>query len=402
MKVLFVNKFFFLNGGSETVFFQERNFLLKQGHDVVDFSMTDERNQPSPYSDFFVPNTNYNSGGGIVQKLQQAVSFIHSSVAVSKIEALVIQEKPQIAHLHNIYHQLTLSIIPVLKKHGVKVVLTLHDCKLVCPSYLSLDLRNNEICDACAGKKFWKAFTINCQNSRMRGLLLAAEAMFHKWRNSYDGVDLFLTPSRFLADLTEQRIPSEKIKVLYNGIDLSRYHPHYRDKGYILYFGRLSKEKGVKTLLRAHRNLKTNYPLKVVGTGPLEKELHKEYPEVDFLGYQSGQKLNDLIANTAFVVVPSEWYENCSMVVLESMALGKPIIGSRIGGIPEQIEDGKTGLLFEMGNENELKEKMITLINNPELRSKMGKAARQKLEDEYSLENHCQKLLNIYTRLIHN
>ncbi len=402
MKILLVNKFFYLNGGSETIFFQERDFLLKQGYDVVDFSMMDERNHPSPYIDFFVPNINYNSKGGIVQKLRQALSFIHSTVAIKKIEALLLQEKPQIAHLHNIYHQLTPSIIPMLKKHGVKVVLTLHDCKLVCPSYLALNLKNNEICVKCAGKKFWKAFTINCQGSRIRGLLLTAEAMFHQWRNSYVGVDLFLSPSRFLAGLLEQRIPPEKITVLHNGIDKSRYRPYYKDKGYVLYFGRLSKEKGIETLLRAHQNLNPSIPLKIVGTGPLEAELRRKYPRVDFLGYQGGEKLNNLIANAAFVVIPSECYENCSMMVLESMAFGKPVIGSRIGGIPEQIEDGKTGLLFEMGNENELKEKMAFLYDNQGVRQEMGQAARQKLENEYSLEHHCQGLLNIYSQLLQN
>ncbi len=402
MKILLANKFFFRKGGAETVFFQERDFLLKEGHDVVDFSMMDERNHPSPYIDFFVPNINYNSKEGIVQKFRQAISFIHSTVAVRKIEELVLQEKPQIAHLHNIYHQLTPSIIPVLKKYGVKVVLTLHDCKLVCPSYLALNLKDNEICVKCAGKKFWKAFTVNCQASRIRGLLLAAEAMFHQWRNSYGGVDLFLVPSRFLAGLIGQRIPSQKIKVLHNGIDQSRYRPCYRDKGYVLYFGRLSKEKGIETLLRAHQNLNPTFSLKIVGTGPLEEDLRRKYPGVDFLGYQSGEKLNNLIANAAFVVVPSEWYENCSMVVLESMAFGKPVIGSRIGGIPEQIEDGKTGFLFEMGNENELKEKMAFLYDNPGMRQKMGRAARQKLGNEYSLKHHCQGLLNIYSQLLQN
>lgn len=397
MKILLANKFFHLNGGSETVFFQERDFLLGQGHDVVDFSMADERNLPSPYADFFVPNTSYNSGGIITQKLQHAISFVHSSVAVHKIEELILREKPQIAHLHNIYHQLTPSIIPVLKNHNVKVALTLHDYKLVCPSYLAL--KDEAICNACAGGKFWNAFTMNCQNSHMRGLLLSAEAMFHKWQKSYDAVDLFLAPSRFLANLVGQRIPQEKIKVLRNGIDVDNYQPSYADQGYGLYFGRLSKEKGVKTLLRAHQNLKTNLPLKIVGTGPLEEELRREYPELDFLGYQHGQALQDLIANAAFVVVPSEWYENCSMVVLEAMAFGKPIIGSRIGGIPEQIEDGKTGLLFEMSNTAELAEKMEILAGNAELRNQMGRAARRKLEQEYSLAEHNHELLDIYSFL---
>lgn len=398
MKLLFANKFFHLNGGSETVFFQEREFSQKQSHTIIDFSMEDERNLPSHYSDFFVPNTSYDSGGGAIKKIQQAVSFVHSSAAVHKLETLLIQEKPQIAHLHNIYHQLTPSIIPLLEKHGVKVVLTLHDYKLVCPAYLAL--RNEQICNACSGGKFTRAFTENCQNSKVRSFLLSAEALFHKWRRSYDGVDIFLAPSQFLADLTSQRISKAKIQVLHNGIDTDAYQAHYNDDGYCLYFGRLSKEKGVQTLLKAHAAMPTKYPLKIAGTGPLAAELALQYPEVEFLGYQSGKSLHDLIAHAAFVVVPSEWYENCSMVVLEAMAFGKPVIGSRIGGIPEQVEDAKTGLLFEMGNVDELTEKMTLLVNDPELRDHMGRAARRKLELEYSLAEHNKQLLKVYSSLL--
>ncbi len=380
------------------MFFQERDFLLQQGHTIVDFSMEDGRNLSSPYAEFFVPNTSYDSSGGVAKKIQQAVSFIHSSVAVRKLEALLVQEKPQIAHLHNIYHQLTPSIIPLLKRYGVKVVLTLHDCKLVCPSYLAL--HNDRICNACVGGKFSKAFTVNCQNSKVRSLLLSVEALFHKWRKSYDGVDLFLAPSQFLADLTTQRISKDKIKVLHNGIDVSLYQPNYNDGGYCLYFGRLSREKGVQTLLKAHGEMVSHFPLKVVGTGSLAEELQKRYMKVDFLGYQSGQALIDVIAGAAFIVVPSEWYENCSMVVLESMALGKPVIGSRIGGIPEQIEDGKTGFLFEMGNVTELAEKMETLVNDSVLRKEMGREARRKLEEQYSLAQHNKRLFEIYSALL--
>lgn len=398
MKILVANKFFYLNGGSETVFFQERDFLLEQGHDVIDFSMMDERNLVSSYCDYFVSNKNYNNNCSGIQKYRQSISFIHSSAAISKIEELIIKEQPQIAHLHNIYHQITPSIIPVLKKYKLKVVLTLHDYKLVCPSYLAL--RNDSICVDCAGKKFWNAFIGNCQHSRPRSLLLSAEAMFHSWRKSYEGVDLFLAPSRFIADLTELRIAKDKIRVLHNGIDEERYQPSYVDQGYGLYLGRLSKEKGIKTLLEAQQKMETIIPLKIVGTGPLEDELRQDYHNVTFLGHQSGRELKDLIAYSAFVVVPSEWYENCSMVVLEAMASGKTVLGSRIGGIPEQIEDGKTGLLFEMGNVMELAEKMDLLANNAELRSLMGRAARKKLEQEYSLKKHCDSLMEIYQGLL--
>lgn len=398
MKILFANKFFHLNGGSETVFFQERNFLLEKAYNIIDLSMADKKNLFSPFTDFFVPNINYQNNSGMMNKILKARSFIHSSIAVKNIEALIVKEKPSIAHLHNIYHQLTPSIIPLLKKYGVKVVLTLHDYKLVCPSYLAL--KNEKICEECKGHHFWKPFTTNCQNSYSQGLLLSVEAMFHKWKGSYNDVDLFLSPSQFMADQISQRVPPEKIQVLHNGIDVEEYQPVYSGHGYGLYFGRLSKEKGIETLLKAHNNLPNSFPLKIVGTGPLENDLRKEYLNVEFLGYKSGEELNKLIANASFVVVPSEWYENCSMVVLESMAFGKPVIGSRIGGIPEQIEEGKTGFLFERGNVEELTEKIALLGADKSLRQRFGRNARKKLENEYSLDEHCQKLENIYKDLL--
>ncbi|NIA11797.1 MAG: glycosyltransferase [Nitrospiraceae bacterium] len=399
MKILFANKFFFFNGGSERVFFQERGFLKKQGVDVVDFSMEHPRNFPSPYAGYFVSHIDYHNTKGAWGKLKQAAKFIHSSEAVHKIEKLIKKESPDIAHLHNIYHQLTPSIIPMLKKHGVKVVLTLHDGKLICPGYNMLS--KGRICVDCQGHSFWRPLIKNCQGSRFRGLLLTLEAYWHKWKKSYEGVDLFISPSRFLADLVSRyRIPKERIQVLRNGIDTAKFLPSMEDGGYVLYFGRLSHEKGITTLLKAHQSMAEPLPLKVVGTGPLEKKLRASYEKAEFLGYKSGEELNRLIANATFVVVPSEWYENCSMVVLEAMAFGKPVIGSKIGGIPEQIEDGKTGLLFEMGNMSELAQKMKKLSSDREMRIQMGRRARRKLESEYSLDKHCKKLLSIYRALL--
>ncbi|MBU0481321.1 MAG: glycosyltransferase family 4 protein [Proteobacteria bacterium] len=397
MKILFANKFFYQNGGSERVFFQEREFLTGNGVEVIDFSMRDPRNLESPYSEYFVDNVNYESAGGLTGKLKTAGAFVHSAEAVAKLTALLEQERPDIAHLHNIYHQLTPSIIPVLKKHRVKVVLTLHDYKLICPSYLALC--GDEICTACNGRFFWNPFTRNCQGSRSRGLLLAGEALFHKFRKSYEGVDLFLAPSRFLADLVGRRVEKDQIRVLRNGIDINAFQPNYADRGYALYFGRLSKEKGVETLLAAGMTGATKFPLKIVGTGPLLESLKVRFPKTEFLGYKTGEELVELIKNAAFVVVPSEWYENCSMVVLEAMALGKPVIGCDIGGIPEQIDDGKTGLLFPMGNSRILARKMHALAIDKNLRISMGSNARKKLEASYSLAAHCNKLMDIYSDL---
>jgi len=380
------------------VFFQERGFLIHQGHDVIDFSMLDSRNFSSPYSSFFVPNIDYSESIGIRKKLKHAASFVHSAMAVKNIEQLVKKVKPAIAHLHNMYHQLTPSIIPVLKANGVKVVLTLHDYKLICPSYLALS--DNSICNACEGKYFWRPFLTNCQCSLSHGFLLMLEAYWHKWKKTYELVDVFLAPSHFIANLISRRIPEKKIRVLHNGIDVSDFKPSYQDNGYGLYFGRLSKEKGIETLLKAHDLIHEQFSLKIVGTGPIENELKSNFKQAEFLGYKTGEALKEIIANASFVVVPSKCYENCSMVVLEAMALCKPVIGSNIGGIPEQIEDGKTGFLFEMGNVDELAEKMKFLSENPSLRLELGKAARKKVVLEYSLKQHCDGLLEIYKDLL--
>lgn len=395
MKILLANKFFYLNGGSERVFFQERNFLIEEGYPVIDFSMQDDRNFPSKYSSFFAPNINYHQRTGIFTKVKHAVSFIHSQTAVNNIKILVEKERPKIAHLHNIYHQLTPSIIQVLKENDVKVIMTIHDFKLICPNYLALN--KGTICTACGGSKFIELLKQNCQNSWHDSLLLSLEAYWHKWRKSYDGVDLFIAPSRFIAELVARRVQPSKITILHNGIDTDNYQPNYGNcDGYALYYGRLSKEKGIETLLKAYERIQPKLSLKVVGTGPIENNLKAKYPAAEFLGYKTGQKLKELISRAAFVVVPSEWYENCSMVVLEAMASGKPVIGSNVGGIPEQIEDCQSGFLFEMGNTRELASNMLTLHNDPELLISMGKAARKKVQEEYSLITHCNQLLKIY------
>ncbi len=398
MKVLCANKYFFLKGGSERVFFQEREFLAGIGIEVIDFSMRNPKNIGSQYSEYFVNNINFQSTGGIGQKLKMAVLFVHSSEAVVRLKKLLERDMPDIAHLHNIYHQLTPSIIPFLKKCGVKVALTLHDYKLICPSYLALC--RERICTSCSGNYFYYPMTRNCQGNRGKECLLSFEAFFHKWRKSYEAVDLFFAPSKFIADLVGRRVAKDKIRLLHNGVNINEFQPNYDDQGYILYFGRLSKEKGIETLLTAHDGISTKIPLKVVGKGPLVESLGVRFPKTEFLGYKSGGELNELIGNAAFVVVPSEWYENCSMSVLEAMALGKPVIGSRIGGIPEQVEDGETGFLFEMGNAHELAEKILRLWSDKNLQIKMGKAAREKLEKEYSLESHCNGLLDMYSQML--
>jgi glycosyltransferase involved in cell wall biosynthesis len=400
MKLLLANKFFFLNGGAELVFFQERDFLVKEGCQVIDFAMAGENNLPSGFSSLFPPKVDFHAISGLLHRLELGVSFIHSFAAAKNLQQLIDQEAPQLAHLHNIYHQLTPAIIHVLKRNGIPIVMTLHDYKLVCPSYLAM--KGQENCLACDGKHFLKPVLRHCQNSLSEELLLSLEAFWHKWRKSYEMIDHFIAPSRFAADVVSRRIPADKISVIHNGVATGNYVPNYEAGQYILYFGRLSSEKGVEVLAKAHQRLpeKSRMPLKIAGTGPLQEELKKQFPAVEFIGYKKKKELKNLVAQAAIIVVPSTCYENCSMAIIEAMALGKPVVGSNIGGIPEQIDDGVTGLLFKAGDHEELAEKLAGLQENPNLRKEMGRAARRKLEEAYSMEQHGRSLLSLFKSML--
>jgi glycosyltransferase involved in cell wall biosynthesis len=410
MKVLLVNKFFYKKGGSETVLFQERDFLKNNNVEIIDFSMKDIRNEKSKFSEFFIPfqELNVDPGSYInihkIKTLKNSIGFISNNEASQKLEKLLIRTKPNIAHLHNIYHQITPSILPVLKKYRIKTIMTLHDYKLVCPIYIML--RNGRLCNECRGRNFWNVVRYKCKdNIFLKSFLLSVEAYYHKLKESYEQIDLYIAPSNFMKKTIGDRITRKKIVVLKNGVDTQAINASYLDHNYILFFGRISKEKGVETLIKAYKNMikdKTfKYPsLKIVGDGPLLGKLDKKEKGIEFIGKKDGEELKMLVAHSSFVVVPSEWNENCSMVVLEAMAHGKAIVAAKIGGLPEQVQDNFNGLLFKAGDIKELSDKLSYLANNRKARESMGINSRKKVIDEFDIKVHCHKLLNIYHNVL--
>lgn len=399
MRILVANKFFFRNGGSEVVMFQERDYLLANGHQVIDFSMQDERNVPSNDAAFFVSRQDYKGGMGKLGKLKSALSLIHSKEAVSRITQLIRQTQPDLVHCHNIYHQLTPSIIGAAKKLGVPVVLTLHDYKPVCPTYNRL--KDGKPCSDCLDGDFSHVLRNRCaEGSLGKSALLYAEAVVQRAMGSYEKVDAFIAPSRFMQESIAHRVPGDRISLLYNGIDTNEVHGSGADDGYVLFLGRLVQEKGVETLLKAHARSTAGWRLAIAGTGPLSEELMAKYNPSNFVGYVAGDALKAMIDRASVVVVPSEWYENCPMSVLEAMAYGKPVVGSRMGGIPELVEDGTTGLLYEAGNVNELTSALDRLMSSAELRKQMGMAGRQRVETAYSLDSHNAGLMKIYQSIL--
>jgi len=403
VKVLLVNKFFYLKGGPERHIFKISKILETKGHQVIPFSMKDERNEPTPFEKYFVSKVDFNSPMSLGDKLRMVPRVVYFLEAKRKIEALIKEARPDIAHLHNIAHQISPSVLHSLKKFDLPVIQTLHDYKLICPTYNMV--ARGRICERCKGHQYYEAVLQRCNKGSFSfSLLNCAEMYIHKFLRIYErNVDFFIAPSNFLRHkIIEFGINGGKIFHVPNFVDCREYSPHFDGDNYFVYFGRVSREKGLLTLIRTVRDIKTSR-LVIVGEGELRNRLEEYVSEkgianIEFSGYLGEERLKSVIRNSMFAVVPSEWYENCPYSVLEAFALGKPVIGSDIGGIPELIDDGINGLLFETGNSQELSEKIAYLTSRPRLREQMGRNARKKVEEEYNPELYYERLMEIYQR----
>mgnify|MGYP005842186011 CR=1 FL=1 len=394
MNILAVNKYFYPKGGCETYYFSLNRLLQEKGYAVTHFSMKDSRNLSSSFDSYFVDNIDYYDNS-FFKRLEYSAKIIHSEEARKRIGRLIRDTKPDLVHLHNFYHQLSPSILKEIKKFGIPMVCTAHDLKLICPNYQMLC--DGEICEKCKGNKYYRCVLNRCmKNSASASLVCTAEAYISRLFGSYGNIDVVITPSEFYRKkFIEYGYPPERVVYIPNFID---------SNGYIVYLGRLVKEKGILTLLKAMRNVR-NTRLHIIGDGPLRPEIEKYIEEtgmanVKLLGFKSGEELVSIVRSCNFTVLPSEWYENSPLSVLESMAYGKAVVGSDIGGIPELVEHGKTGLIFETKNSVQLAEQLNYLAENPGRALEMGKEARIKVEREFDKERHFERINQLYRKLM--
>lgn len=406
MKILMVNKFFYIKGGSETYYFALKRLLESQGHTVIDFSMQDEKNFTSKYSKYFVENVNYNSAEGLKKKLKAGFNIVYSKEAKKKFEQLVIATRPDIIHLHIFQHQLSPSILDVIKKYNLPAVYTAHDLKMLCLNYKMM--HHGKICEECKGQKYYRCAVNKCvKESFAKSCINVAEGYIHKWRHSYDVIDKIITPSAFYKKKFEEfGIPSKRVVHIPNFLDTEKPEVNKTDdcEEYYLYFGRLSEEKGVLTLLRAFQGI--NAKLYIVGTGPIKSDI-EEYilaesiKNVKVLGFMSGQPLKDIVGNAKAVILPSEWYENGPYSAIEALQMGRPIIGADIAGIPELV-DGN-GYLFKSGSPGDLKEQIEKMEGLTEAEYQKLKSNSYKLFlNSYTKETHYKELEKIYLSVLNN
>lgn len=402
-KVLLVNKFFYLKGGDCQVFFDTAKLLQTKGHKSVFFAMQHPLNLASDFAPYFVSELDIDKDG-LLNKLKVASRVIYSREAKRKIEQLIKKEKPDIAHLHNIYHHISPSILSSLKKASVPTVMTLHDYKLVCPSYTLLV--NGKICEACENGSYYHVALNRCLKGSLAKSILSMIEMYthHRFLHIYDLVDIYISPSAFLKQKLKQTGFKGEVEHLPNFIDVAKFTPaHQNDGQTIVYFGRLSAEKGLLTLLQAAKMLKGKFVLKIIGDGPQKEELvnfatTQRLADVHFLGFKNEGELKKELSNAIFTVIPSILYENYPRSVIESFALGKPVIGARIGGIPELVKDEQTGFTFKPGSPEDLASKIDFLLSHPNRAIEMGRNARQFVEKELNPDKHYQGLMAIYQR----
>jgi glycosyltransferase involved in cell wall biosynthesis len=404
MRILFCNKYNFPFSGTEVYLFELMELLRSRGHEVALFSMADPRGEATPYDQYFVPNVDFKNTAGWIGRAKLGAHAIYSVDARDRLRKMVQAFQPDLAHVRNIYHHLSPSILWELKKQGIPTIYHINDFKLICPVYNMVT--NGHACDQSCTGKYWKMLSKGCYDGpSSSATLLMAEAYIHHWIGSYGKcVDHFITPSRFAKDqLTKNGFSGDKITVLPHFQNLPEAAAPASADSPIFYFGRLSPEKGVDHLLRAMKAL-PQVQLQVAGDGPqraglegLARTLSLE--NVEFIGHLTGKDLERRIAAARFTILPSLAYETLGKSILESYAWQRPVVASDLGSRRELVREGETGLLYPPGNVERLSGAISHLVQRPQQVQEMGIAGRQMVAMHHSPQAHYRELMQLYEQV---
>ncbi|MFH1098867.1 MAG: glycosyltransferase [Candidatus Uhrbacteria bacterium] len=439
MRVLLVNKFWYPKGGSERYAFLLKDLLESHGHEVVPFAMEDERNFSTPRASYFVPHVDFWEATDAVPNetsgLTKLRTVFWNRAAARQLDELLKEWKPDVAHLQNFSHQISPSILPVLKRHGVPIVWTLHDYELLCPNYRMYT--QGSPCERCRRHRYWNTLRYSCMGNCAASAAVALEHSLHAALGVYcKNIDVVIAPSQFLASKLAEWGWSGRVEVIPNfvpipptpptpppvprelGISLRSRRGGKEGTGSALFVGRLMEEKGIEDFVEAARRL-PGIQFEVIGDGPLGKKFQisstkfqtnsksqapnlplpaDKFQNVQWLGARSSEETRVRIASAAMVVVPSRWYENAPYVVLEAMAAGVPVVASQIGGLPELVRDGETGLLVPSRDPEALANAIKVLHNDPARCRAMGERARGIARTEYEPGRHYERIVGIYSQ----
>ena len=400
MRILIINKFLYPNGGSETYIFSIGKQLAQMGHEVQFFGMEHDGRIVGNHAESYTTNMEFHGGG--LSKVLYPFKILYSFEARKKLRAVLKDFDPDVVHLNNINFQLTPSVIDEVKafNNKIKVVYTAHDGQWVCPNHLMRIPATGERCTSCIDGKYGYCTKNRCiHNSKVKSVLGTIEARLYRLLGTYKKVDLIISPSEFLADkLSHNRDLNGRIVALHNFVDLPEKYEERPKRDYVLYFGRYDIEKGIKVLIEACKNL-PEIDFVFAGKGELETELER-CENVKNVGFKNHKEIIELIQNAKFTVFPSIWYENCPFSVIEAIVNGTPVIGSNLGGTPELIQNGRTGILYNADDAEELTNVIRNLWNNEEMCRELSCNCIEETKKGTfdSLEVYCKKLVEYYEK----
>lgn len=399
VKILLINKYHHLVGGAERYYFDLASLLTKKGHEVAFFSMEHQKNRGSSWNKYFVSNI-YFKDINIKKGINIFSRMLYSREARQKISLLLDVFRPDIVHIHNIYYHISPSILFELKKRNIPVVYTVHDYHLLTPNVTFF--HNGSLCHISLKNKLYKSVFHKCvQNSHLASLATSICLYIHDALRVYqNNVDIFISPSRFMKkQLAEITYNADKIVYLPNFIETTSDTGFSElNASYVLFMGDGSDKKGLAVVIEAAKRLPF-VRFRVAGRETSEQAYRKTgLKNIKFLGFLSKRKLAEVVSESAFIIVPSLWYENQPYSILESFAHAKPVIASNIGGIPELVKNGKNGFLFEPGNVDACVDRIKLLWRNQALIQKLGKAAKKLAKERFSPESHYKELMKTYRK----
>ena len=416
LKILSINKYYYLAGGADREMFNVEKILLENGHEVIPFSTLNKNNKKNDWNEYFIEGLNIDGlkSEGIARKLTKFFRVIYNFQAKSKLSKMLDVVTPDVAHLHNIHYEISPSIIHALKKKNIPIVMHLHDMRLFCPN--GVFFAKGEFCQACMYNKFYNATLKKCvQESYLASFAAMLANYLHYFLGIWKkGVDRYIIPTKLLTDMSvSYGINKDKIDTFDYYIDHDKYVVSNNYEPYFVFFGFHGVSKGIISVLESLKNLQdkgfSNYKFKIFGNkGPLTDYIINYIKDnsleinIEYLGFVDDESLFKEISNSLFVVLPSIGSENSNCVIRESNALGKMVLGSRIGGIPEQIIDKETGFLFTPNDTEDLSSKIKFLFENPNIAIECGKKSRKHVEKRSDKEFFYDQLMHTYAKAIKN
>lgn len=394
-----VNKFLYSRGGCENYMLYLGEHLKKLGHEIEYFGMYDEKNTVGNSLGMYTQNMDFHSKG--LARFLYPFKIIYSFEAKRKIIKVIDDFKPDIVHMNNINFQLTPSVIYGIKKRGIRVVQTVHDYQMICPNHLLYNFDKNVICEKCIKGSYINCIKNKCiHNSTVKSIIGAVEAKIYSLLKTYKKVDLFITPSYFLEKklLSSNELYKGKTKTIHNFIDKNKFIYKEKKDSYIAFAGRLSKEKGVELISKTAKLL-NEYTFMVAGDGP-DRAMLENIENIKLVGFLTGEKLIEFMGNARAILVPSVWYENCPLSILEAQAMGTPVVAMNSGGMAELIKDRITGALVNEYSPEAIFKKLKEIIENEDYYNNIKENCKNERDNILSVEAYCDILIKEYEKLV--